>query len=348
VKIDEVDVKILKTLLKNVRTSFSDIAKDCGMSSNAIRIRFERLKKNGVITGSITQVDPKKFGYGCVAFLMIKAEANAETKVRDFVRKIPNIGCFKPIGRYNIQCLVALKTVNELANTIEQINSHPNVLEVKEAILVDAVMMDHPENLTIEPLDESPRTKDNLSEKKKEAKPTTSHSLDGKVGKNNLEADKLDDIDMGIIEILSENASMSFRKIAKKVGVSTQSVIKRYKQMEKSVLTFSSITVNLKKLGYKGIALLLVKTAHTHKTSQVFDDIVQIPNVIVAHKCVGAVDMYLVAPFSDVEQLLEVKQRICNTPGVKEIELFIDEPFTSWPLNLFAKRFFQTKIKPTK
>jgi DNA-binding Lrp family transcriptional regulator len=102
-KIDEVDTKILKTLLKNVRTSFSEIAKDCGMSSNAIRIRFERLKRDGVITGSITQVNPKKLGYGCLAFLLIKAEANEETEVYDFVQKVPNIGCFKPIGRYNIQ-----------------------------------------------------------------------------------------------------------------------------------------------------------------------------------------------------------------------------------------------------
>ncbi|MGW8288756.1 MAG: hypothetical protein ACWGNP_00650, partial [Candidatus Bathyarchaeia archaeon] len=73
-------------------------------------------------------------------------------------------------------------------------------------------------------------------------------------------------------------------------------------------------------------------------------EIFKIPNIIVAHKCVGAVDMYLAAPFSNVRELLEVKQRICNTPGVKEIELFIDEPFVSWPLNLFAQHFF--KLKP--
>jgi len=108
VKIDEVDARILKTLLKDVRTSFSEIAKDCGMSSNAIRIRFERLKKSGVITGSITQVNAKKFGYDCVAFLLIKAEANNENEVYDFVQKLPTLGCFKPLGRYNIQTMLVL------------------------------------------------------------------------------------------------------------------------------------------------------------------------------------------------------------------------------------------------
>ena len=339
-KIDEVDVIILKTLLRNVRTSFSEIAKECGMSSNAIRIRFERLKKDGVITGSITQVNPKKFGYECIAFLMIKAEANAENKVYDFVKKIPNIGCFKPIGRYNIQFLVALKNVNELANTIEQINSHPNVLEVKEAILLEAVMMDHPENLAIEPTNGSANANKILS---KDAEPKKSNShLDKEVKENGLEeSSEIDDIDMLIIKILSKNASMSFRKIAKKVGISTQSVIKRYKRLEKTVLTFSSITVNLKKLGYKGMAVLLIKPAHTHKTSKVFEEVVRIPNIIVVHKCVGEVDLYVIAPFSDVKQLFEVKERVYNTSGVKEIEIFIEDSFSTWPLNLFVQHFLQ-------
>jgi hypothetical protein len=125
-------------------------------------------------------------------------------------------------------------------------------------------------------------------------------------------------------------------------------VIKRYNRMQKTVLPFSSITVDLRKLGYKGIALFSVRTAYTHKTSKVFEEIAQIPNIIVAHKCVGAMDMYLVAPFSNCQQLHEVKQKISNTPGVKEIELFIDEPFTSWPLNLFAQHYFENKIESAK
>ena len=311
------------------------------MSSNAIRIRFERLKKNGVITGSITQVNPKKLGYGCLAFLLIKAEANEETEVYDFVQKVPNIGCFKPIGRYNIQCIVALKNVDELAQTVEQISSHPNVLDVQEAILVDAVRMDHPENLTIEPTKGLPYTETH-SENKNPKHTTNTSYLDKAVKENGSEkTEKLEDIDMSIIEILSDNASMSFRKIAKKLGISTQYVIKRYRRLQNTALPFSSITVNLKKLGYKGIALFAVKTSHKSTTSKVFDAAVRIPNVIVAHKCVGAMDMYLVCPFIDITQLLEVKQQICNTPGVKEIELFIDEPFSSWPLNLFTQHIFK-------
>jgi Lrp/AsnC family transcriptional regulator, regulator for asnA, asnC and gidA len=337
--IDEVDVRILKSLLKNARTSFSQIAKDCGMSSNAIRIRFKRLEKNGIINGSITQLNPKKLGYDCVALLMIKAEANEENNVYNFVCKIPDVvSCFKPIGRYNVQCLVALKNVDELAHTVEKVSSHPNVMVVKEGIWVDVVKMDHPENLTIRPSDNLTHTGELLSENKNlESTITTSH-LDGAVEENELEESiELDRTDLLIIKAVSENASMSFRKIAKDVGVSTQVVIKRYKRMRKTVLPFSAITVDIEKLGYIGMALITIKTSHKHTTSTVFDEIVRIPNVIVAHKCVGAIDMYLVAPFSNFKQLLEVKNRICNTSGVKEIDVFIDQLFPSWPINPFAK-----------
>jgi Lrp/AsnC family transcriptional regulator for asnA, asnC and gidA len=337
--IDEVDVQILRALLKNVRTSFSEIAKDCGMSSNAIRIRFKRLEKSGVINGSIMQVNPKKLGYGCIALLMIKAEANMENEVYDFVRKMPHVvSCFKPIGRYNIQCLVALKNVDELTHTIERVSSHPNVLVVKEAIWVDVVKMDHPENLAIRTSDELSHPSELLSENNNPKPAITPSQLDEEVEENDLEEScELDKTDLLIIKALSKNASMSFRKIAEKLGISPQSVIKRYNRMRKTVLSFSSITVDLRKLGYIGLAIFLVKASHKHTPSKVFDEIVRIPNVIVAHKCVGAIDINLVAPFSNFKQVLEVKQKICNTPGVSEIEIFLDELFPSWPINLFAQ-----------
>jgi len=340
-KIDEVDVRILKTLLKNVRTSFSEIGKDCGMSSNAIRIRFNRLKKNGIINGSITQVNPKTLGYNFVALLKIKSDANEETEVYDFVRKIPNIvACFRPLGRYSVHCFVALKNIDELALTVERVRSHPNVLVVNEAIWVDVVKMDHPENLVIVPSDEMSHTIELLSENENPKPATIPSQLDEVVEENYLEESyELDKTDRLIARILSKNASISFRKIAKKLGISTQTVINRYKRMIKTVLPFSSITVDLKKLGYIGIAIFSLKTSHKQTTSKVFDEILRVPNIIVAIKCVGAIDMHLAAPFSNFKQLFEVKQRICNIPGVKESEVFIEEPFPSWPLNLFDQLF---------
>lgn len=334
-KIDEIDVRILKILLNDPRTSFTEIAKDCGMSTNTIRMRHKRLKETGVITGAKMQINPKSLGYNCIAILNIQADANEETSVYEFMNKIPNIiNTFQPIGNYNIHCLTALKSTNELAHTVERIKSNPHVIDVQECIWVDAVRMDHPKNLVIEPFDGLPHTTE-LLPKDENPKPTIIPPHVAEVAEENRleESYELDKNDRAIMTIVSKNADMPFRKIAKKVGISTQTVIRKYKQMRKTVLPYSSITIDLRKLGYTGNAVFNIKTSHQHSISTVFNEILRVPNVIAACKCLGTIDIFVAAPFSNFEQLYKVKQGISKTPGVKQMEVFFDKPFSSWPLS---------------
>jgi Lrp/AsnC family transcriptional regulator for asnA, asnC and gidA len=338
-KIDETDITILKTLLNDPRTSFADIAKDCGMSTSTIRMRFKRLKKDGIITGAITQVNPKNLGYNCIALLSIQAAANEEKSVYNFVEKIPEvIKSFQPIGRYNILTFAALKSTDELAHTVEQINSHPHVRNVQECILVDIVLMDHPKNLVIEPFNGLTHTAE-LMPKDENPQPVVmpSHVAEAAEESHSKGSYNLDKLDKAIMAILSRNADMPFRKVAKKVDVSTQSVIRRYNRLRKTVLPYSSITLDLRKLGYIGTAIFYIKTSHQHTTSNVFNKLLRVPNIIVAFKCLGTIDIAVTAPFSNFNQLLKLKEEISKTPGVNQIELLVNKPFPTWPLNLSAQ-----------
>lgn len=150
-KIDEIDIVILKAMLKNARISYADIAKKCGISSNSIKLRFNRLKEEGIITGLITQVNPKKLGYNYIAFLPIQASANKIRKVYDFLKNTPNmINIFQEIGSYNILVTVALKKIENIDKVIAYIKGNPDVLTVNALIAWDLVMVDHAENLDIE------------------------------------------------------------------------------------------------------------------------------------------------------------------------------------------------------
>jgi Lrp/AsnC family transcriptional regulator for asnA, asnC and gidA len=340
VKLDEIDVRILKTLLKDPRTSFAEIAEQCGMSINAIRMRFKRLKQVGVIQGAIMQVNPRSLGYCCIAYLMIRADTNKEESVLEFLEKTPNvIQSFQQMGRTNIHCLAALESFDELAHTIEYVWEHPCIMMVEAIIWVDIVRMDHPENLVIEPFDGLSHTT-NLSPKDENPKPTITPSPDAyELTKENncRKCYELDKIDQIIIKILSENARMSFRKIAQKLDVSTQSVIRRYKRLRKNISPYSSITLNLKKLGYIGTALFLIKITHQKKSSKVVDEILSVPNVITAIRTFGNFDIFVAVPFSSYEQLFKLNQSISKISGVMQIELFWGKPFVKWPLNLFSK-----------
>jgi Lrp/AsnC family transcriptional regulator for asnA, asnC and gidA len=339
IKIDEIDVRILKILLKDPRTSFAKIAKDCGILTSTIRNRFMRLKKIGIIKGAILQINPKIFGYDCIGTLLIGTNGN-EIKVLEFLKKIQNIIAYaQPIGRYGIFSVAALRSVDDLAHLKEHVKGHPDVINVDECIWVDVIRMDHPESLVIEPFDYLSYTTELLF-KDENHKPTLMHLYvdSGLAEENNFKINnKLDKIDLQIIRILTENARMPFRKIAKQFGISTQTVMRRYNKLRKDVTPYSSLTLDLRKIGYIGTAIFLIEVSNQYQTSNVFDEIVRVPNVIVAYKCLGAFDLVVVAPVTNFEQLFKLRQEIYKTPGVKQIELLLDKPFSSWPLNLFTK-----------
>ena len=144
-------------------------------------------------------------------------------------------------------------------------------------------------------------------------------------------------IDLEISRILADNARISFTKVAEKLGISTNTVIKRYNELRKKMLPYSSLTVNLNKLGYVGRATFLIKVTHQQKTSEVVEEILQVPNIIVSIKCLGTFDAVAVAPFATFKKLLELNEKISRIPGVQNAELLLDESFSTWPLNVFAK-----------
>ena len=91
VKLDEIDAKIIKALLKDARTSLKDIAKDCGLSSNAIHKRIHNLKASGVIAGSATLFNPSIFGYRFTVGMEITVYNEKKNDLVEFVREYPDV-----------------------------------------------------------------------------------------------------------------------------------------------------------------------------------------------------------------------------------------------------------------
>jgi len=58
--LDEIDIKILRTIQKDVRTPFKEIANQCNISTDTIKNRYKKMMENEVIQGSTIVVDPKK------------------------------------------------------------------------------------------------------------------------------------------------------------------------------------------------------------------------------------------------------------------------------------------------
>jgi len=149
-KIDEIDITIIRTLQKDARANFADIAKKCGKSTDTISKRFKRMRKANIIRGTTVLLDPKSFGHDCIASLGIDAVHPHLKEVVEWIESIPEtIFCTTSMGKHDIFCIVVLKNVGRLSQVKDLIKGHPMVREVTTSIWVDEILL-CPENFEFE------------------------------------------------------------------------------------------------------------------------------------------------------------------------------------------------------
>ena len=102
--LDAIDKKILRFLIKNARTPFLEIARECGISGAAIHQRIKKLEDMGVIQGSRMVVDPKSLGFDVCAFISIRvSDITRQQDTVELLKKIPEIvECHYITGSYNL------------------------------------------------------------------------------------------------------------------------------------------------------------------------------------------------------------------------------------------------------
>ena len=139
---DELDSKILETLLLDGRVTWSDLATRCGVSSPAIGERVKRLEKRGVIQGYRVVVDPALLGYDVTAFVAVVLE---HPKYRqgflDYVQGQSAIQeCHHVAGDGDYLLKVRCHKIADLERILsEEIKGLPGILQTKTSIVLSSV-----------------------------------------------------------------------------------------------------------------------------------------------------------------------------------------------------------------
>jgi DNA-binding Lrp family transcriptional regulator len=140
----------------------------------------------------------------------------------------------------------------------------------------------------------------------------------------------MDDLDLAIIERLTVDARMSFRKIAKEIGVSADTIMNRYATLQKEgIIQGSTIVLDPQKIGYHAMVVFLIDVSPSHTlnaqvppadSSQILEKIIRMPNIIVATKCVGDHDLLAIGVVFGFEHLIKVRDNIAKMTGVRDIQ----------------------------
>ena len=236
-------------------------------------MRYKRLWRDGVINGEKMLVNPHCLGYRHIIDLGIINAIENEKEVAKFLESKPYISeLVGPLGKYNFDGKVALRHLNKLHEIIEDLESNHNIKHVDALIWAEAVNIEYPQNLIIKPLGRE-------NEQKNNHMPALTN-----LDQTPLE---IDEIDRKIAKILSENSRTPFKKIAAQLDISSKAVIQRYKKLRENLLTLSTITLDLNKLGYNALANLYLKVSNRSKMPEIYSQLLQISNLIVIVRLTG-------------------------------------------------------------
>jgi DNA-binding Lrp family transcriptional regulator len=155
VKIDEIDCKILRALIKDARTQLKTIAKDCGISSVSVLNRIRRLKTTGVIKGAILFPNIRQVGLPVVATIGINLTENQVDVIKLIHEKTNLLQVSASIGKYDLIALVHAESITELEKIAFSMKRITGVMKV------EINMWTSPPTMAFENIDLQPKEGDN-------------------------------------------------------------------------------------------------------------------------------------------------------------------------------------------
>ena len=139
---DETDVKILKKLLTDARSSYRRIAEEIGVSPPTVLARVEKLESDSIIKSYSAVLDHEKLGYDLTAVIEITATKGKIIDIERQIAKFPNVCAVYDItGLTDMVVIAKFKNRKELSNFvkkdlslpyIDRTNTHVVLITVKE------------------------------------------------------------------------------------------------------------------------------------------------------------------------------------------------------------------------
>jgi Lrp/AsnC family leucine-responsive transcriptional regulator len=121
-KIDAINVSILKILQQNARTSNAEIGRQVGISSPAVGERIKKMEDTGIIDKYQTVVSYQETGFQLKAIITMKAFVG---KLVPFIKKVKSykevINCYRITGNDNIVMEVVFKNQTHMESFIDDL-----------------------------------------------------------------------------------------------------------------------------------------------------------------------------------------------------------------------------------
>jgi Lrp/AsnC family leucine-responsive transcriptional regulator len=139
--LDELDLKILKTLQQNGRTKRNELAEQVQLSVPSVSERLKKLEDNRIIEGYYTKVNRQAFGYDILAFILVMMDSSKHYKdLIKHVEKHPHIlECYSVLGEGSHLLKVCVKNTEALEKLLSEIQTWPGVTGTKTTYVLSTI-----------------------------------------------------------------------------------------------------------------------------------------------------------------------------------------------------------------
>jgi DNA-binding Lrp family transcriptional regulator len=314
--IDKIDAIILKKLLKDGRTRFADIAKECDTTKDIIWKHYRKMEKKGIIVGATIQFNYASFGYGAIVNLLLNVASQNINVVLENLKKIPGILVERQyLSPYNAGIITLVKTFRDFDQIKERIRKENPIIDFKTHIWIDVKNI--PENIIA-------TTSENETDKIDETSQIDKSARNSRV--------KLDEIDMQIVEKLTKNGRVSFRKIAQEIGISPGSVSRRYERLRKNNYLKVCIQVNPAKLGYNTLLHFAISFTEQTNMEPIVEKFTKFVGVTYLVKMSGDCDLLVAVLVRDIADIFAFYDELLKIQKIGKIEVMaLPYLLSPWP-----------------
>ena len=123
------DRQIVALLAHDGRMSFTDLAKETGLSVSAVHQRVRRLERRGVVRGFTVDVDPEAIGLPLTAFISIKPiDPAAPDDAPERLAHLTAIeACHSVAGEESYILKVRVSSPSDLEQLLQEVRAAANV-----------------------------------------------------------------------------------------------------------------------------------------------------------------------------------------------------------------------------
>jgi len=134
----------------------------------------------------------------------------------------------------------------------------------------------------------------------------------------------MDAVDVQILTELMADAQTPFSRVAKKIGVSHETVRKRYEKMKKEgTIKQCTVLVDGHKLGDEGTVFLMLSCAREVKKADVMECLKRIPDLYMIIELIGDYDFLAWARLKNLHQLAQLVGDIRSLGNIDRMETLL-------------------------